>query len=239
MTYLHALLFGILQGASEFFPISSSAHAALLRNYLGLESSAIFDLVLHAGTMCALLTYLRQELLVTRRYKALLLGTLPLVPLYFLIKPLLGNVNVGFFLVLTSLILFLAGKASRRAQSSQDPLWIGCAQALALFPGISRSASTITAAKRLGWPVEEAVIFSFLLSIPATCGGMCIETYSVWRSGALLPPIGVCILGFLAAFGVGLMMIRLAFRLLKRGKFTIFAWYCLLLGLFAIVTLYV
>ena len=72
---------------------------------------------------------------------------------------------MGFFLIVTAVILFIPAVSSREVRA-RDPLLIGMAQGLALFPGLSRSASTITAAKRLGWPLEEAIIFSFLLSIP-------------------------------------------------------------------------
>ncbi len=238
MNVFHAFLLGILQGATEFFPISSSAHASLFRQWLGIEGSLVFDLILHAGTMCSLLIYLRNELFVTRRYKAICLATLPLIPIYFALKPFIGSLNVGFFLIVTAGILFLPA-ATMRSVKTKDSLLIGAAQGLALFPGLSRSASTITAAKRLGWPIEEAVIFSFLLSIPATCGGMCLEGYKAISTHAVLPPLSICLVGFGSAFLVGLCVIRLAFKLLMSGRFLFFAWYCLLLGIFAIVRIYV
>lgn len=241
MTLLQAIILGIVQGLTEFFPISSSAHLQITRSLLHIDRPhVLFDLACHIGTLLALLLYFRKEiaaLLGSRMHvSSLCIALLPLIPAYFLLKPLRewageGH-RLGYFLLLSSLLLFSEQwlRFSVKKNRIRDALVIGSMQAIALIPGISRSASTITAGRSLGWTVSDAVRFSFLLSIPAILGGVCIESMQVCKEATfseLLPCLG----GGLMAFFVGLGVIRLAIRWLEKGNFRPFAYYCFFLGL--------
>jgi len=257
MSLFEAFIFGLLQGLTEFFPISSSAHVKLAKLIFNIESSetqVIFDLTCHLGTLTALLIFLRQEISQILRHdkqKLLLLfiGTLPLIPCYFLLKPLRDFAShpqfLGACLICTALILFSGHRwKAQRAndltlkRQVQDALWIGIMQSAALIPGISRSASTVSCAKILGWEAKEAVRFSFLLSIPTIIGGNCLELLKIYLSQEQPPSVSVptCTVGFAASFIFGFLIIRFALPYLERGNFKPFAWYCLSFGM--IVTLF-
>jgi undecaprenyl-diphosphatase len=252
MSIFQALIIGLLQGLTEFLPVSSSAHLKLAKLFFHIENSEtqiVFDLVCHLGTLFALLYFLKREILTlirTDRRKLLLLfvATLPLIPCYFLLKPLREIAShthfLGPCLLVTSLILF-AGQKLRFSRNGSKPwkdvLWIGTLQSAALIPGISRSASTISCAKVLGWDAKEAVRFSFLLSIPTIVGGNCLELLKLLVSSQApleISPL-VCTVGFIAALGSGLLIIRFALAFLEKGNLKPFAIYCL--GMGTLVTL--
>lgn len=245
MTLLDALLLGLLQGITEFFPVSSSAHLKILKHFLGIEATTeahvIFDLVCHLGTLIALLLFLSQELRALKKehFTRFFLALLPLPPAYFLLKPLRvwgSDIHLlGFFLMGTSLILFLGEWlrfSFKKQPSLKEVVIIGAAQALALIPGLSRSGSTISCARALGWEPKEAVRFSFLLAIPTVIGGNCLELLKIATSSGPMGPFPwmTYLVGFIASCGMGMVTVQLGFRLLERGCFKPFAWYCLILG---------
>ncbi len=256
MSLLEAFIFGLLQGLTEFLPISSSAHVKLAKLIFNIESSesqVIFDLVCHLGTLFALLIFLREEIgLILRRDRQklflLLIAMLPLIPCYFLLKPLRDFASqpqcLGVCLIGTALILFIGQrwKIHRTHEVAlkrhiKDALWIGAMQSAALIPGISRSASTISCAKVLGWEAQKAVRFSFLLSIPTIIGGNCLELFKIYLSHESLHPVSIpaCAVGCVTSFIFGFLIIRFALSYLERGNLKPFAWYCLSIGI--IVTL--
>ena len=260
MTIFQALLLGIVQGATEFFPISSSAHLRVGKWLLGIpdgEQLLYFDLICHAGTLLALILYLRKEIgtvLRSGRQIALFtLGLLPLVPGYFLLKPLRVALSdpsyLGYFLLLTGALLFAATRKQEVLQVASGGetgghsftqkwshvLWIGAMQAMALIPGISRSGSTIAAARFCGWDWVQAARFSFLLAVPAILGGECLETWKLIRgtseaAGAVVS-WGSYAAGFAASFCVGLVAVRAMFWVYEKAKVRPFAWYCFGFGL--------
>ena len=248
MTHLQALLLGIVQGLTEFLPVSSSTHLTLVKRLLGCEGSIYFDLLCHLGTLVAAMIVLRKEIWsVLKSPKMIALFTLallPLLPAYLLFKPLrilLADYS-GIFLLCTSALLFAASRPAVRISAPymrnlkespkwQDVLCIGIAQSLALVPGISRSGSTIAVARMLGWEWKEAARFSFLLAMPAILGGCILETM---HGGPVEGEFGVCILGFTASLVVGLGSIRLLFWLLDKGTLKPFAFYCLGIGILAL-----
>lgn len=255
MSWLQAMILGLLQGVTEFFPISSSAHltmARLLFGIEGLESHILFDLSCHLGTLFAVLYYLKDEIIdlfrAQRKTLALLcIALFPLIPSYFLLKPLRDFVSrpeyLGICLMATSGILFLGSKYRLRREKKDsmhrdisDALWIGAMQSTALIPGISRSASTISAARILGWDAQKAVRFSFLLSIPTIIGGNSLELLKMVALSHihLTIPLSACCIGFLSSCTAGLLIIRKAVDFLEKGKLKPFAWYCLIIGSFAV-----
>lgn len=242
---------GLLQGLTEFLPISSSAHLKLAKLLLGIEdreSLVLFDLICHLGTLSALVLFLYKDFVrlfkeERKKLGLLLLGTLPLFPFYFLLKPVRDWASqaplLGPFLILTSAILFVGSflriqnaRPSYRREM-RDALFIGTMQAAALIPGISRSASTISCAQVLGWEAKEAVRFSFLLSVPTILGGNCVELLKLVKSPGAFPlSFHVCAIGFLTACSIGFLVIRFAIRFLEKGDLRPFAWYCLVFGIF-------
>jgi len=258
MSLIEAFIFGLVQGLTEFLPISSSAHLKLVKIFFHAESgegSVIFDLVCHFGTLIALLYFLREEIRTLfrtdrRRLGLLFLATLPLAPCYFLLKPLRDFAShphfLGLCLICTAAILFFGQKfrfreerATHLKQQMSDVLWIGAMQSAALIPGISRSASTISCAQMLGWQARDAVRFSFLLSIPTIIGGNCLELLKLALSHETISSVSssACVVGFFSSFFFGFFIIRFALGYLEKGNLKPFAWYCLTLGTLATVYL--
>lgn len=251
MSLLEAFLLGLIQGLTEFFPVSSSAHLALFKLLLGIqntESQVVLSLFCHLGTLLAVIVFLKQDILIILRTdckKAFLifLATIPLIPCYLLAKPFKDWVFnpkfLGFGLMFTGFVL-LAGHfwrlktptAPSFKKRAQDALYIGAMQSVAFIPGVSRSASTICCARALGWKINDAVRFSFLLSIPTIIGGNCLELlqmaiHEIPKDFSLM----ACVVGFITSCLTGLLVIRFAFSVLEQGNFKPFAWYCLILGL--------
>jgi undecaprenyl-diphosphatase len=250
MNVIQALILGAIQGLTEFFPVSSSAHLTLGRWLLGIGASKdfiFFDLLCHTGTLFALLIYLRAEIWAAlksiKTIGYLFLSLLPLIPAYFLLKPLRSLVSdpnyLGYFLCLTSLLLFAASKKRPTDRDSERLKWrsvlcIGLMQTMALFPGISRSGSTIATARLLGWDWLSAARFSFLLAIPTILGGQFLETIKLFKEPALnlqTLPMSCYLVGFFTSFLVGMVGVKFIFKIYELGNVRPFAWYCLAVGL--------
>jgi undecaprenyl-diphosphatase len=244
VSFIQAIILGLIQGITEFFPISSSAHLKLAKLLMGIqegESLILFDLVCHSGTLLSLILFLRKDLLDVLRSPQKIalyfLALVPLIPAYFLLKPVREIASnpayLGYGLMITALLLFAA---SRKVESIESKKWqhvlcIGLMQTMALIPGISRSGSTISAARFCGWNWREAAQFSFLLAIPTILGGEALELIK-GNSGSNLP-FSCYAAAFIASFGLGLVGVRFIFSVYERGKVSPFAWYCLILGLLA------
>jgi undecaprenyl-diphosphatase len=230
---LQAFILGVVQGLTEFFPVSSSAHLKFCRYLMGIPGDHLyFDLACHAGTWLALVWFLRKDVLdVLTDWRKMLLYSIalvPLVPAYFLIKPLLSGNVTGYCLILTSLLLFFAARLEiSRPQKTWNVLCIGMMQALALLPGLSRSGSTIATARVCGWSWCEGAKFSFLLAVPTILGGEVLESFQLTDQ----VPIGPCFIGFVSSLVLGLWAVQFVFRIYERGKVEPFAWYCLGFGL--------
>ncbi len=251
MSHFVAVLLGFIQGLTEFFPVSSSAHLVLAKELFGVKGvPVIFDLACHLGTLLALVWFFKMEIIrLFRRDRTklvyLCVALVPLVPSYFLLGPLRKMLSqpeyLGIFLMVTGGILLLGSKVRIRAKSKllRDVLLIGTMQSAALIPGISRSASTISCAHLLGWNTKDAVRFSFLLAIPTIIGGNIIETQKMMKSGQLSHLLNwECLIGFAAAFIMGMVVIRFAIGWLEKGNLKVFAWYCLFIGLIANIYMY-
>lgn len=242
MSILTALLLGLIQGLTEFLPVSSSAHLFILKNALGASNTPLFfDLCCHMGTLFALLFFLRKEILSLffepKQFGHLLVALAPLIPCALVLENVRGLVSspsfLGIFLIGTGAILILGESLRFKMRKSRvfDSLLIGAVQSVALLPGISRSASTISCARMLGWEPKKAVRFSFLLAIPTIFGGSLLEMKHLWGKKQIhevwtLP----CLIGLLVSFAVGLVVIRYAFAFLEKGKLKPIAWYCMILG---------
>ncbi len=257
LSLFEALILGLVQGITEFLPISSSAHLQLARELLGVSEShsfQYFDLACHTGTVLAVVIYLRKQvagILTSSSYMInFSLALIPLVPVYLLLKPFQQALSeprlIGYGLLATSLLLFLTSKYGKGKENSlpqfssasrlkwQDMLCIGVMQTLALMPGISRSGSTMAAARLRGWSWLDAARFSFLLAIPSVLGGECLETIRLMKGEAAALPWGCCAIGFFSAFACGLISIRWIFKFYQTFNALPFAYYCAGAGLLAL-----
>ncbi len=260
MNPIQALILGILQGATEFLPISSSAHLVLVPWLLRWEpSSLVFDAMVHWGTLTAVILFFRRDLVQlfiagirslfrrapegpeARLAWGIVIGTLPAVLLGYLFKEqfealFLNPQAVSGFLLLTALFLFASERWSRQQRSLQevsllDALLIGTAQAAAIAPGISRSGATIAAGLGRGLRRETAARFSFLLATPALIGAGVLQLIEVASAGRLSEQVPALVIGFLAAAITGYLCIRFLLGYLQRGRLYAFAAYCAAAGL--------
>jgi len=236
---LSSIFLGILQGLTEFFPVSSSGHLVIAQGLIPnfTQEGVLFDVFLHAGTVLAVLYYFRKTILkITPKYLSfLLIGTIPagLAGLFFStpIEILFGKLSfVGFALIFTAILNFLTDRLNVKKQkmSIKNSLLVGLAQAIAIIPGISRSGSTIFAGTGLGLKREKAAEFSFLLSVPAIIGANILQFFKYGPDG--MGNMGIYMAGFLAAFFSGILAINLVLRFLLSSRFKIFAVYCLIIG---------
>ena len=258
MTFFESLFLGIVQGITEFFPISSSAHLKLIKTFFNLETASdfyLFDLFCHLGTILASIIFLRKEIKNILKSKTnlsfIFLAILPLVPFYFFFKPFLEFLSessfLPYFLLCSALFLYIFSNLEIKEKvdiSSRrkiiDVLLIGSMQALALIPGLSRSATTITSAYFRGWKINEAIKFSFLLSIPTILGGSALEGVKHLMKADELKydiPILSYLIGFFAAFIVGFFAIKYIFSIRSAKKLKPFAWYMLIFAIFSFVYL--
>lgn len=252
MTTIDAIILGIVQGITEFLPVSSSGHLHLVEYFLGLEQLdryILFDLACHLGTLLAVIVVFSRYILQLfgtdkTRFQQVLVAIMPLFPLVLLMKPIKAAYAdpsyLGIFFLLTAAILFLGvifGKTKadgeRNLHPWRDAFSIGLWQALAILPGVSRSGSTISGARLLGWDASEAITFSFLLAIPTILGGASLELMNLYRHPETVAsvPFAHYFAGFFVSFFVGLGALKLLVYLANRNKFSYFAWYCLFLGL--------
>jgi len=246
------LILAVVQGLTEFLPVSSSGHLVLTQTFLqAREGDLFFDVVLHLGTLGSVIFVYRREILrllrcdrAALRYGlALLVGTVPAALVGLLLKdtiePLFHDpVFAAGGLFVTAGFLFsthFSGGDTRELADPWEPqapalgkaLLIGCAQALAILPGISRSGSTIAASLWLQVARAEAARFSFLLSVPAICGALVLQlAHGASPGGQWLQ----LVLSAFAAFGVGLLALRWTAMAVVRDHFWKFAGYCLLVG---------
>jgi undecaprenyl-diphosphatase len=253
MSTFEAIILGIIQGLTEFLPVSSSGHLKLAQHLFGfqnLENMIIFDLVCHLGTLLAIFLLFKNDILNIlkkehRKCWQIVLGTLPLFPLVLIMKPIKSIFNhpeyLGLCFLITSFILYLGirfGQTKTTLKTNRDPLVVGTFQAMAILPGISRSGATISSARLLGWSSEEAVTFSFMLAIPAILGGIILEVAQLIKYPESINHILPLqyLLAFITSFIVGYYALKLLRNLASKQRFMYFVWYCLLLGIFT--TLY-
>jgi undecaprenyl-diphosphatase len=256
VTYPQALVLGIVQGVTEFLPVSSSGHLILVPHVFGWADQGLaFDAALHLGTLAALIAYFRAELLgfvtgaLSRRLALILIvATVPgaLIGAGFgraieehLRWPLLIAATTAFYAV----VMWMADRTAARATPAGSPMedrletvsWgrglvIGCAQALALVPGTSRSGITITAGLFSGLDRATAARFAFLLGIPITAGAGLKKTYDLLKVG-LPPGEGTALaIGVLASFVSGWIAVWFLVSYLKRRSLLPFVIYRLILA---------
>jgi len=249
-----AALLGALQGVTEWLPVSSSGHLVIVQRVISYES-VLFDAMVHGGTLLAVIVVFRTEVLglvrgllslplATITHRSLtpeerlawytLVGTVPIVLAGLLladaVEAMFSNPEIaGIGLFITGFLL-LATKRSKEGKSLdlRTSLIVGLAQVAAIVPGISRSGSTISAGMISGLKRDEAVTFSFLLSVPAIAGALTLEVIRSPLREVMAP---ANLVGFVSSFAVGVIAIKALLAVIRRREFHLFAYYCFALGL--------
>ncbi len=250
MNPLEAALLGIVQGLTEFFPVSSSGHLVMAEHLFGqVKEGVLFEIAVHVGTLVAILFFYRKRIaelafqLVDREPEAwahlgkLVLATLPAVAAGLFAKDFLESLFeapqvVGFALLATALLLLWTRRTIERAESPAPTFGqafvIGCAQVLAITPGISRSGTTVAVALALGIAPLAATEFSFFMAIAAITGAAVL---AIPDAGAAEPAmLAACAIGALTAAISGLVALHWFVKLLQDRRFHLFAYYCAAAG---------
>jgi len=246
------VLLGLVQGLTEFLPVSSSGHLVLAERLIGLDPPGVLlEAMLHLGTLVALLIVFRKDVIsllrslrgkgvVERRKEIgfLIAGTVPILIVGLLFRETIQGafeslVMVGVGLLVTACVLMLGHLARSRMRRSNirfpDALAVGLAQAAAVFPGISRSGVTISVGAAMGLTAAQAARFSFLLAIPALFGAGLLHLLDALKTPGCQDWMGIFV-ATVCAFGSGWLALRSVLLLVQRGRFWLFAIYCFVIG---------
>jgi len=264
VTFFQALVLGLVQGLTEFLPVSSSAHLALMPWLLGWRDPGLaFDVALHFGTLVAVLWYFRREwgeliaaaisiarnrrvqTVEEKRVVFLIVATIPGAIGGLLLEEKAETVFRAPLLTATALmvmgvILWAADRVSRMDRQLSSMRWpeallIGIAQVLALVPGVSRSGATITAGRLVRFDRQSAAVFSFLMSMPIIAAAVILKGPDVLRQSSLGADL---VVGVVAAAASSWLAIAVLLRYVTRHSYGVFALYRVVLGLVVLVILY-
>ena len=266
MDWLQALILGIIQGLTEYLPVSSSGHLAIGANLFGMsgEENLTFTVAVHVATVLSTVVILWKEIVWIfadifkwkwnegMKYAVnILISMIPVAIVGLLFKDKVeaifgsGLLVVGICLMITASLLAFSYWAKPRQRENISPFHafvIGIAQALAVLPGLSRSGSTIATGLLLGNKKEKLAQFSFLMVIPPILGEALLDVKDIAKVGvsqamAGLSPVALAI-GFIAAFVSGCLACKWMINIVKKGKLIWFAAYCVVAGIFAIILNY-
>lgn len=269
MDIFQAIIIGLVQGLTEFLPVSSSAHLIFAQQALGVADVGLaFDVLLHVGTLVAVIVYFFNDIvnmikgfllslvdlkdgnfmgeLKKDPYKKLawltILATIPIGIVGVLFNDIVESMFQGltipaFLLLITGCLLYVSqrmnsGRIDVRNITLKEALIMGCGQALAILPGLSRSGTTIAAGLFAGLDKEFAAKFSFILSIPAILGAAVFQLKDL--SGGSVE-IGACIAGFIVAAISGYLAISFLLKIVREKSLDIFAYYCWIVGIIVLV----
>ena len=269
MTILQAILLGLIQGLTEFLPISSSGHLVLGEYLLGLppSSDVTFEIFVHFGTFLSVVVVFWNDVKAIvlavvsavahprdfrNRYASaedlrmgvyLIAASVPAAIVGIRFEDAISEAFkdpklVSVMLIVTGLILYLTRLARAREGkqfSVVSAILVGCAQAVAIIPGISRSGSTISCAMYLGIAPVRAARFSFLLALPVIAGGTLLHVLDLIAKGGAPESLPALATGTVVAFLSGWVAIRFLLRLVEKGKFSVFSIYCLIVGTLGIL----
>jgi undecaprenyl-diphosphatase len=250
-----AILLGIVQGLTEFLPVSSSAHLILARAFFGWDVPAdfglAFDVALHIGTLAAILAFFRREIAAmgkalpsllspgddasARLAQRIVVATLPVVAVGLLFNDFIEQslrtpAVAGAALAIGAVAMFAAERVGTRRRAEGSVTWmdaalIGCAQACALVPGVSRSGSTISVGMFLGLRRDAAARFTFLLAIPATLAAAAKESLELRHMGVSAANAELMAIGIVVSGVVGYITIKYFLRFLAGHRLDVFAYY--------------
>lgn len=241
MTVLQSIFLGLLQGFTEFLPISSSGHLLLAEKLFDVQAGLFFDVMLHLGTLLAVIIALRHSLWQTIRHPIaskklvyIVVASVPTFAIALVVKLFVSEslmqmlLPVGF--ALTIVLIILSDRLSKPVLRLEETSWLpiiitGVTQGIAVFPGLSRSGSTISTMKLFGVNASDAAEFSFLLSIPVILASAAVEGYEAITTQIAIPPWYCVVIGIVAAFLSGLVSVYMVMRAVKTKSWIWFAVY--------------
>ena len=261
MNAIEAIILGLIQGLTEFLPVSSSGHLAIGKALFGIETADLsFEVIVHAATVLATIVVFWKDIVkllqglfkfqMNPETRYILLIFLSMIPVFVVgvffkdyVEDIFGSglVVVGVALIVTALLLFLSETLTARRggqgekMSWKSALWMGLAQAVAVIPGLSRSGSTIATGLLCGVSKEEVTRFSFLMVLVPILGEAFLDVVGgdfAASSVGVLP----LALGFVAAFVSGLFACRVMIAMVKKARLKWFALYCVLVGLACLIS---
>lgn len=262
MTFIESVLLGILQGLTEFLPVSSSGHLSIAQALMDFKQPGLlFDTLLHCATLVAVLIFFRRKVAVLfkaflgiffKRYGVyyfenkrflwgIVIASVPTAILGLTLeKTVMASFDnptfIGYALILTSVILVVSDSFKSRGRITLPKSFIiGIVQGIAVIPGISRSGSTIAAGVMLGVNRDEMAEFSFLMSVPAILGATLLQFKHVGEVASSEIPVYAS--GMAAAFISGMFAISFMIKFVKKAELKVFAIYCLIAGIFTVVSL--
>ena len=242
MSIFNGVILAFVQAATEFFPVSSSGHLALLSSIIS-EPNLFFFTALHLASLIAVVIFLRKEIMGLFSFNAqakkmwlyLIIATIPALLFGLFLHRLIENVFssllfVGISFIFTGIVLFFT-KFAKESQklNARRSIFIGLFQALALFPGISRSGMTISSALFLGIERTKAVKFSFLLFIPISLGAFILEAKNNFYLDLAL------IISFFTCLIFSYIFLKLLFSIVKSGRAWVFSIYCVTIGIISLI----
>lgn len=246
MNFLHAIILGIVQGITEWLPISSSGHLVLVEHLLGIEQPVAFAVMLHLASLLVVLFFFRKDIFAIalgvfrgEKYQIktlvqLFIASVPLAIIGFVfgdfIKILFSDIRtVGFSLLFTSAVLFLSKYPSEKQGgiTYYTAIVMGIAQAIAILPGVSRSGLAISSGMLMGKDRRKVATFAFLMFIPAIIGAGLYEAKDI----SAITDISAMLVGSIVAIIVGFFALKLLMKLIEKNRFSYFSAYCFLLGL--------
>lgn len=252
MNIFEAFILGLVQGFTEFLPISSSGHMILAGQFLGIyEVPLLFSLITHVATLLAVVIVLKKQVWEVVRHpsskpaKLIITATIPTVVIFFIFKTFFKESFSGEYLIYgflaTAILLVISSFRASRAKSKDigyiDALIIGVAQGAAGMPGLSRSGTTISTATMIGIDKEESTKFSFLLSLPIIIGSTVFEF--ITGDSKMFVDILPLLVGFFTAFITGFLSIKFMLKIVGKKSLDGFAVYLLLLCVFMLLNDYI
>ena len=266
MEFLKFILYGIIQGFTEFIPISSTAHLKIISLLFGInDPGSSLSAIIQIGSVFAIFWYFRETIfnfentnsrklrysfLSNKLYKSILIGTIPIVLFGGIIKIfvpgfsdsfLRSNLSIAIASILMSLIMLFADNSNNKSinlnnHNYRNSLYIGIAQAFAIFPGVSRSGSTISMALLSGWNRRDAAKYSFLLGIPAILLAAFVEFFSVVNQISTFPYFPLFV-GIITTFFSSLIAIDFLIKYVSSHGLKIFIYYRLVFGILILFNL--
>lgn len=247
MEILYYIILGLVQGLTEFLPVSSSGHLVLLNILWGKQDNFIFvSVLLHIATLLAVLLVFRKEVVqlilhpFSRQAKLIYTATIPTVIIVLLFKGVFESSFSGTFLpicfIITAVLLLVTSLFSKqrnvKEMSYKSALIMGISQGIAVFPGISRSGATICTGLLMGEDKKQTTKFSFLMSLPIIVCSMLYEVFGAVSSGAPIfeGNVFLLIVAFIVAFVSGVFAIKFMLKIVEKGKYWYFSIYLFILG---------
>lgn len=254
MELVKVIILGVVQGLTEFLPVSSSGHLVIFQKLFNINAEALtLEVFLHFGTLIAVMIAYWDDIVeiitLKPQYRKftyyIILGSVPAGVIGILYQDVIAKVFdeiiiVGFMLIITGVLLWLSDRITSQDRNMEemnfiDAILVGCAQAFAILPGVSRSGSTIVAGLFKGLDRKLAAKYSFLLSIPVIGGATLLQTFDLIKEGfGTFGPVELAS-GTIAAAIAGYFAIKLLVKLVNQERLSVFAYYCWGLGLIIIL----